>query len=106
MMAVGDPVRQGIVASLARPGGNVTGLSASVTEVYPKRIQLLRDLVPKATRLAALFNMSNPAIPPAWKEVEMAARSLGIEPQLLDVRKPEDLEPAFDAAIRQPPGGH
>src|SRR5215210_1146449 len=66
---VGDPLGPGLVSSLALPGGNVTGLSASVTEIYPKRVQLLRDLVPGAARLAALFNMSNPSIPPAWKEV-------------------------------------
>jgi putative ABC transport system substrate-binding protein len=101
IVGVGDPVAQGLVASLAHPGGNITGLSAAVTEIYPKRVQLLRELVPRAARIAALFNMSNPALPPQWKEVETAARSLGIEPQLLDVRKPEDLEPAFDAAIRQ-----
>jgi putative ABC transport system substrate-binding protein len=98
---VGDPVGQGVVASLARPGTNITGLSAAVTDIYPKRVQLLRELVPKATRIGVLFNMSNPALPPQWKEVEAAARSLGIQPQLLDVRKREDLEPAFEAAIRQ-----
>ena len=98
---VGDPVGQGVVASLARPGANVTGLSAAVTDVYPKRVQLLKELVPKAARIAVLFNMSNPALPSQWKEVEKATRSLGLEPQLLDVRKVEDLEPAFDAAIRQ-----
>ena len=75
---VGDPVGQGIVASLARPGGNITGLSAAVTEIYPKRVELLRELVPRAARIAGLFNMGNPALPPQWKEVEMAARSLGI----------------------------
>ena len=98
---VGDPIGQGVVASLARPGTNITGLSAAVTDIYPKRVQLLTELVPKVTRVAVLFNMSNPALPPQWREVEMAARSLGIKPQLLDVRKREDLEPAFDAAIRQ-----
>src|SRR5215470_8761352 len=98
---VGDPVGQGIVASLARPGGNVTGLSAAVTEIYPKRVQLLRELVPRATRIGVLLNMSNPALPPQWKEVEKATRSRGLEPQLLDVRKVADLEPAFDAAARQ-----
>jgi len=98
---VGDPVGQGVVASLARPGTNITGLSAAVTEIYPKRVQLLRELVPRAARIAGLFNMGNPALPPQWREVETAARSLGIEPQLLDVRKREDLEPAFDVAIRQ-----
>jgi len=98
---VGDPVGQGIVASLARPGGNVTGLSATVTEIYPKRVELLSELVPRATRIAVLFNMSNPAIPRQWREVETAARSLGLQTQLLDVRRAEDLRPAFDAATRQ-----
>jgi putative ABC transport system substrate-binding protein len=98
---VGDPVGQGVVASLARPGTNITGLSAAVTEIYPKRVQLLKELVPKAVRIAVLFNMGNPALPPQWREVERAARSLGIEPLLLDVRRVEDLEPAFDAAVRQ-----
>ena len=98
---VGDPVGQGVVASLARPGGNITGLSAAVTEIFPKRVQLLKELAPQTSRLAGLFNMSNPALPPQWKEVEKAARALGIEPLLLDVRKAEDLEPAFEAAIRQ-----
>jgi putative ABC transport system substrate-binding protein len=100
ILGIGDPVRQGVVASLAHPGGNITGLSAVVTELYAKRVQLLRDLIPRVARIAALFNMSNPAIPPQWKEVEMAARSLGLQSQLLDVRKPEDLAPAFEAAIR------
>jgi ABC-type uncharacterized transport system substrate-binding protein len=98
---VGDPVAQGIIASLAHPGGNITGLSATVTEIYPKRVELLKELVPRAARIAALFNMGNPAIPLQWKEVETAARSLGIQPQLLDVRKLEDLRPAFETAVRQ-----
>jgi putative ABC transport system substrate-binding protein len=101
MTGIGDPVGQGVVASLARPGGNVTGLSATTTEVYAKRVELLKELVPRAARIAALFNMSNPSIPPQWKEVETAARSLGIQPQLLDVRKPGDLGRAFDGAISQ-----
>jgi ABC-type uncharacterized transport system substrate-binding protein len=96
-----DPVGQGIVASLARPGGNITGVSAIVTELYAKRVELLRELLPRASRIAALLNMGTPALPPAWKEIEAAARSLGVQPQLLDVRKPEDLSPAFDGAIRQ-----
>ena len=98
---VGDPVGQGVVASLARPGANVTGLSTLVTEIYAKRVGLLKELVPGAVRLAALINMGNPASPPQWKEVERATRSLGLQAQLLDVRKPEDLGPAFDGAIRQ-----
>ena len=89
----GDPIAQGFVASLARPGGNITGLNPMVTELYPKRVELLHALVPKAVRIAALCNMSSPAVPPAWKEVERAARSLGMEAQLFDVRKTGDLGP-------------
>jgi putative ABC transport system substrate-binding protein len=101
IIGVGDPVGQGLVASLAHPGANITGLSAAVTEIYPKRVQLLRELVPRAARIVGLFNMSNPALPPQWKEIERAARSLDIEPILLDVRRVEDLEPAFRTATRQ-----
>ena len=101
MVGIADPVGQGVVASLARPGGKVTGLTAVATEIYAKRVELLKELVPGAVRLAALINMSNPALPPAWKEVETAARSLGLQAQLLDVRKPEDLGPAFERAISQ-----
>src|SRR5262249_6078363 len=72
-----------------------------VTDIYPKRVQLLMELVPKATRVGVLLNMSNPALPPQWKEVEKATRSRGLEAQLLDVRKAADLEPAFDAALRE-----
>jgi putative ABC transport system substrate-binding protein len=97
----GDPVAQGIVASLARPGANITGLNPMVTELYPKRVEVLRALVPKAVRIAALCNMSSPAVPPAWKEVESAARSMGIEARLLDVRKAGDLGPAFEGALKQ-----
>src|SRR5581483_11467811 len=68
---------------------------------YAKRVQLLKELLPKATRIGVLFNMSNPALPPQWNEIRKATRSLGIEAHLLDVRKVEDLEPAFDAATRQ-----
>ena len=98
---VGDPVGQGIITSLAHPGGNITGLSATVTEIYPKRVELLKELVPKAARIAALFNMSNPAIPRQWTAVETATRSLGVQPLLLDVRKAEDLRPAFETAMRE-----
>jgi putative ABC transport system substrate-binding protein len=101
MVGIGDPVGQGLVDSLARPGGNVTGLSALVTDLYAKRVQLLREVVPGARRIAALFNMSNLAIPPQWREVETTARSLAMQPQLLDVRKSDDLGPAFVAATAQ-----
>jgi len=100
----GDPVGSGIVASLARPGGNITGLSAFNLEIYAKRVELLRELVPKLSRIAGLFNMGNPVLPLQWKEVERAARTFGLPAQLLDVRKPADLARAFEAATRQRAG--
>jgi putative ABC transport system substrate-binding protein len=72
-----------------------------VTETYQKRVELLKALVPRAVRIAALLNMGNPAHPSEWREIEKAARSLGMQGQLLDVRKSQDLEAAFDAALRQ-----
>jgi putative ABC transport system substrate-binding protein len=101
MANAGEPVETGLVISLARPGGNVTGLSSLTVHLEAKRLGLLRELVPGITRIATLYNMSSPANPPQWKEIETAARSLGVQPQLLDVRKPEDFGPAFDAATRQ-----
>ena len=101
MAAIGEPVETGLVASLARPGGNVTGLSAFVTELVAKRVELLREVIPRIARLALLDNMSNRSVPPQWEETKRAAGALGIEPQLLDVRKPEDIERAFDAAVAQ-----
>ena len=101
MAASGEPVGAGIVASLARPGGNVTGLSAFVTELTAKRIELLREVRPQIARIALLDNMSNLSVPAQWEELKRATRSLGIESQLLDVRRPEDLGRAFDAASSQ-----
>ena len=101
MANAGDPVGSGLVTSLARPGGNVTGLSSLSVNVEPKRFGLLRELVPGSARIAGLYNMSSPANPPQWKEIETAARAVGVQAQLLDVRTPEDLAPAFDAASRQ-----
>ena len=101
MAARADPVGSGLVASLGRPGGNVTGLSSADIEVYAKRFELLRAVVPKVARIAAIFDMSNPVIPPQWHVVEATARSLGIHAQLLDVRRPQDLARAFDAAAKQ-----
>jgi putative tryptophan/tyrosine transport system substrate-binding protein len=102
MTAAGDPVDTGLVPSLAHPGGNVTGLSSVAINLEAKRLGLLRELVPGMARIAALYDMSSrPGNPLQWKEIETAARALGVQPQLLDARKPEDLGPAFDAASRQ-----
>jgi putative ABC transport system substrate-binding protein len=104
MAASGDPVLSGVVSSLARPGGNVTGLSAIVVQIVGKRLELLREVVPGVSRVAALFNMSNPNDALQWKETESAAPSLRLQLQLLDVRKPGDLAGAFDAAVKQRAG--
>jgi putative ABC transport system substrate-binding protein len=101
MASVGDPVGTGLVASLGRPGGNVTGLSNFNVEIYAKRVELLKELLPRITRIAGLFNMGNPVLPIQWKQVERATRSLGIQPQLLDVRRREDLPRAFEAAATE-----
>jgi putative ABC transport system substrate-binding protein len=99
MAANGEPLR--VVASLARPGGNVTGLSAFTTELEAKRVEMIREIVPAARRIAVLYNMANPVYLPRWKDIEKTAQSLGIEVQLLDVRKSENFESAFAAATRQ-----
>src|SRR5262249_18607674 len=101
MAGVGDPVGTGLVASLALPGGNITGLSAYNVEIYTKGVELLKELLPRLTRIAGRFNMANPLLPSQWNEVERAARALGIQPQLLDVRRPEDLPRAFDATAQE-----
>lgn len=101
MASVGDPVGSGLVASLGRPGGNGTGLSGYNVEMYTKRVEILRELLPGLTRIAGLFNMGNPVLPSQWQEVERAAQALGIAPQLLDVRRPEDLPRAFEAAAQE-----
>jgi putative tryptophan/tyrosine transport system substrate-binding protein len=99
MTAIGDPLL--VVPSLAHPGGNVTGISSVTVDLEAKRFGLLRELVPGMVRVAALYNMSSPTNSPQWKEVETAARSVGVQPRLLDVRTAEDLEPAFVAASQQ-----
>ncbi len=101
MASSADPAGYGIVSSLARPGGNVTGQSAIVVELAGKRLELLKEAIPRIARIAQLANMSNPASAASWRQIEVAARSLGLAPQLLDVRAPEDFARAFDTAIKQ-----
>jgi putative ABC transport system substrate-binding protein len=100
MSYAGDP-ETGLVASLAHPGGNITGLSGFTVQIEGKRLGLLRELLPNLVRIAALYSLNSPTNLRQWKEVETAAQSLGVQAQLLDVRKPEDLAPAFDAATKQ-----
>ncbi|MGH8725356.1 MAG: ABC transporter substrate-binding protein [Burkholderiales bacterium] len=100
MAAVSDPVESGLAASLARPGGNVTGLTSATAELVPKRLELLKALVPKMTRVAAYSNLANVAAAATWKEIEAASRAMGLQAQLLDVRRAEQIAPAFETAVR------
>ena len=101
MATSGDPVAAGLVASLARPGGNVTGLSSINAELVGKRLGFLKEAIPGLARIAVVLNLSNPTLVTQRKQIEVAARSLGFQPQFLDVRTPEDLGRAFDIAVKQ-----
>ena len=98
MATMGGP--GAIVASFAKPGGNVTGVITFSTELSAKRVELLKELVPRLSRVALLHNMANPAVPAEWEETKTAARSLGLQAELLDVRSERDLGRAFEVAIQ------
>jgi len=100
MAAIGEPVNTGVVANLARPGGNVTGFSAVVTELAGKRVELMKEVVPTVARVGFFNNMDNPVMPPQWEETQKAAQSLGIQAELLDVRGKEDIPRAFEKAAQ------
>jgi putative tryptophan/tyrosine transport system substrate-binding protein len=93
-----DPVGSGSVASLARPGGNVTGLSSLAPEISGKHLEILTQIVPRLSRVAFLGNSTEPGNAQAWSATEAAARTLGMQLQYLNVRASNDLEPAFRAA--------
>jgi putative ABC transport system substrate-binding protein len=93
----GDPVGNGLVASLARPGGNVTGLSNQQADLTGKRVQLLREVVPGLRRLALLGNVGNPSIVLEMGEAQAAARMLGLDVATFEIRRAEDIAPAFEA---------
>jgi putative tryptophan/tyrosine transport system substrate-binding protein len=97
MAAIGEPLGVGVVASLAHPGGNVTGLSAFVTELSGKRIELLKETFPSIARVGLLQNMGNPVSPPQWEATQGAAKELGISVELFDVRSDQDIASAFAA---------
>jgi putative ABC transport system substrate-binding protein len=91
-----DPVATGIVASLARPGGNVTGLSSQIPDSASKRIELLREVVSGLRRLAILANPDNSYVALEVREAQAAARTLGLEVALFEIRRAEDIAPAFE----------
>jgi putative tryptophan/tyrosine transport system substrate-binding protein len=92
-----DPLGSGFVASLSRPGGNVTGLSLQGTDVAGKRLQMLREIVPGLRRLAIMVNVAYPAAKNELAECQGAARALGLEATLMELRRPEDIVTTFDA---------
>jgi putative tryptophan/tyrosine transport system substrate-binding protein len=95
--AAGDPVGSGLVASLARPGGNITGLSNQSTDLAGKQVELLREVVPHLRRLAILANVGSPISLLDMRMIEAAAGALGLEVIMLEIRRTEDIAPAFAA---------
>jgi putative ABC transport system substrate-binding protein len=104
MPVASDAVETGLVASLARPGGNITGLTLISSQLSGKRLELLKEVVPRLSRLAVLSNPTSAAVPPQMRETEVAARALGLQLQPLEVRGPDDLERVFQAATKQRAG--
>jgi ABC-type uncharacterized transport system substrate-binding protein len=95
--AVGDPVGTGLVAALARPGGNATGLSIQATDLAGKRLELLREVVPGLRRLAIMANAGAPPAALEMAEVQTTARGLGLEVVASEIRRPEDIAPALES---------
>jgi putative ABC transport system substrate-binding protein len=100
MVQSGDPVGSGVVASLARPGGNITGLSTVRPELSGKRLELLKEIVPRLSRVAVFGNSASSDNAQVLKEIELAAGAFGVKLQYLDVLSPKDVETAFQAASK------
>ena len=100
MAQTDDPVASGFVASLARPGGNITGLSTLSPELSGKRLEILKEVVPKLSRVAVFGTSSSPGNAQVMKEIDLAAAAFGIKIQHLDVLTTKDIEPAFRAAVK------
>ncbi|MBM2806852.1 MAG: transporter substrate-binding protein [Deltaproteobacteria bacterium] len=100
MMQVGDAVGSGFVASLARPGGNITGLSTLAPELSGKRLELLKEIIPKLSRVAVFGTSTSPDTAPALREVEIAAKAFGVKLQYLDILSPKDFETVFRATSK------
>jgi len=100
MVPLGDPVATGLVASLARPGGNITGLTFMASGLSAKRLELLKEAVPRISRVLVLSYLTDPIAPPQVQELEQAARSLGVTLLVEDIRTADDIPAAFDAGVR------
>jgi putative ABC transport system substrate-binding protein len=105
IIGAGDPVKTSLVASLARPGGNITGLSDVAAELAPKRLGLLREAVPTLRRVAMLWNASDLGMTMRYEASATVAKDLGVVVQSLGVREPDDFETAFAAMTSDPPDG-
>ncbi len=101
MVAVNDPIATGLVATLARPGGNITGLSLMAPELVGKQLEFLREVVPTVSRVAVLWNPTNPGQAPQLREAEVAARALGVQLQPVEARGPSEIDGAFAAMTRE-----
>ena len=100
MTNVSDPVALGLVSSLARPGGNITGLSTFATELSGKRLELLKEIVPKLSRVTFFGNSTAPVNAEALRETEVAAEAIGLQIQYLEVQSAKEIDPAFQAASK------
>jgi putative ABC transport system substrate-binding protein len=96
-----DPVGSGFVASLARPGGNITGMSTLSPEISGKQLELLKEIAPKLSRVGVLGDVTRPGIPQALREINVAADAFRVKVQYLEVREPKDIEIAFRAASQE-----
>jgi putative tryptophan/tyrosine transport system substrate-binding protein len=103
MLGPGDPVATGLVGSLAGPGGNITGVSLMGRELSGKRLELLKEVVPKLARVTVLSNPNNPAVVLALQETQAAAQTLDLTLQGVDIREPDDLDGALSVTVRERP---
>ncbi len=103
MPIAADPVGSGFVASLARPGGNITGLSALASDMAGKRLELLKEIVPRASRVAVLWNSSSQSKIAEWKDTQAAAKTMGLTLHSVEVRAPGELDTALASILRERP---
>ena len=100
MASAGDPVGGGLVKSLARPGGNITGLSQIAPDLAGKRLQLLKEIIPRLARVAVLWNPQGTTSPIAWREIQLPAQELSVKLQSLPITSPNDFDKAFEDATQ------
>jgi putative ABC transport system substrate-binding protein len=100
MAAVGDPIAAGFIASLARPGANITGASLLATELTAKRLQLLKEILPALTRVAVFWSAANVSVVQKLKQIQAAAPQFGVQLHPFELRAPDDLDKGFESAVQ------